>query len=621
MNPLTRSFVRIFLITTVFTAFTNIKAQDIKTAMSLTLSERYEDADEAYKKLIQSQPNNGELYYYYGENTVKAYQADTFSGSLSDVSKKASDIFLKGIAADSLNPLNYVGLGMVVLLEKADTVTANSFFAKASSFIPKNKKKYTDQHVQTLIKLGSAQIIGKKKRYEKGLGYLSKALEAAPNNVDVYLATGDLYIDRKDGSNAIKNYNKALYLDPKSPVSQVKIGNIYLAAKNLSEARKKFEDAKDIDSSFAPVYKGLGEMFSMAGYYNLSKANYKRFLDLSGNNIPAKVSYANSLYKSKAYADCVTVIDEIMTVDNSRNYLNRIAAYSCYEKSVRESTNDEKKVDYAKGLKYIETFFKSVSFDKIIPKDYAYYGRLLLKSSQDSATIEKGLSMLKKGYELDSSDFDLLSELAINSYYDKHYVLAIESYNKKIKTDKATSNDFMYLGKSYYQYAQTLKNDSVKMAQYNNAADVFTRLSKKEPDNMQALLMIANSIACTDPDSKLGLAEKYYEDLIQKASADTVKNDKELFEAYCYMGSYNLFKVPTDYNQAKFFYEKLVSLDTKNNAWVIRGYNSLAVLYYKKKDYATVKKYYQKILKIDPNNESAKEAIKQIDKANAKRDE
>ena len=61
-----------------------------------------------------------------------------------------------------------------------------------------------------------------------------------------------------------------------------------MRSRNLNEAKNYFEKAKEIDSTFAPLYRGLGEMYSMGGLANFSKQNFKKFLDLSGNNIPAK---------------------------------------------------------------------------------------------------------------------------------------------------------------------------------------------------------------------------------------------------------------------------------------------------------------------------------------------
>jgi len=62
---------------------------------------------------------------------------------MSEVAKESDAQFTKGIAADSLNPLNYIGLGMVILLEKNDTSAADVYFNKAESILPKKKSRST----------------------------------------------------------------------------------------------------------------------------------------------------------------------------------------------------------------------------------------------------------------------------------------------------------------------------------------------------------------------------------------------------------------------------------------------------------------------------------------------
>ena len=569
-------------------------SQDLNSALMLTNSERFEDADAVYKALLEKQPNNGTVYFYYGNNIIENYLSDPFSLSINEVSEKVSSIFKTGIEKDSLNPLNYIGMGKIILLQKSDTLASNKYFNKAESTIPTKKKKITNEHITILIQLAEAQILGNNKRYEKAIAYLNKAKEYQPDNTDIYIALGDIYIDRNDASNAIVNYNRAVNLNPKLPSPFVKIGNIYTAARNPNEARTYFEKAIEIDSTYAPVYKGLGEMYSMAGLYKFSKDNYKKFLDLSGNNIPAKTSYVNSLYKAKDYNDVLSLIDEILAVDNSRNYLNRIAAYSCY---------DSKPPDYERGLKYIENFFKNAQPDKIITKDYVYYGKILLMLKQDSLQIDKGFTQLIKAYNMDTTDYDLLNEIAVNAYIFKRYNIAANMYSRKAALNKATTNDYIYFGKSYYQ-----------MGQYEKAVTVFTGITKREPHNVQAYLWIANTYANMDPDSKLGLARPWYDTVIVKAVLDTSKNLKELFEAYSYLGSYFLFVKP-DYELSKTYYQNIIGLDPNNKSWIIKGYTSLGIISTKKKEYALAKKYYSKVLDLDPNNKGAQQALKQVNDA------
>src|SRR5208283_355706 len=379
----------------------NSYGQDLNSAIKLTISERYEDAGEVYKTIIKNQPTNGEAYYYFGENILKSYYADPFSVTLQEACENARKIFDGGLRADSTNKLNAIGMGMVILLQTGDTAAADKYFAKAEVF-PKNKKKYTDHHILLLIKLGTAQLVAKAPRYNKALGYLNRAHDIQPNNATINDALGDVYMSQNDASSAISNYNRALFLDPSNTVYQVKIGNIYMGARNLTEARSLFEEAQKVDSTYAPVYKGLGTMYNMSGFYKLAQANFKKFLTLSGNNIPAQISYANALFRSRSFDEAFKVTAGILKIDTSRNYLNRLAAYSAYDR--KNDTIAKKQADYALALKYIETFFRRSPSDKIILKDYSYYGNILLRLRQDTIQIDKGLSMLIKAYKMDPTD-------------------------------------------------------------------------------------------------------------------------------------------------------------------------------------------------------------------------
>jgi tetratricopeptide (TPR) repeat protein len=575
-----------------------VNSQNLEAALKLSQSERYEDADELFKQILIASPTNSDAYFYYGENILQSYLADPYSNSLTEVAIESNAQFNKGISADSTNPLNYIGKGMVILLEKNDTTAADVYFRKAEMTFPKNKKKYTDLNIVTLIKLGQAQLYAKEPRYQKAIGYLESAKTVAPNNTDIWVTTGELYESQGNASAAIANYNKAVYINPKLVVPLVKIGNLYMRSRNLEDARTNFEKAKEIDSTYAPTYRCFGEMYSLAGLDNLSILNYRKFLALSGNNIPAKIQYLISLFKAKKYTETLSVAEEILNYDKSRNYLNRIAAYSCYEK---------KPADYQRAKAYIETFFENSPSEKVIIKDYTYYGRILLRL-KDSSLIDLAFEKLLTGYLMDTTDMDLLADIAINAYVNKKYGLAIDMLNKKVTNRTADTKDYMNLGKAYYQTQR-----------YDKAIAAFNKVLSSEPDNMQAYTWKASTYTAKDPDSKEGLAKPIYETIVDKGLADTAKYKTELYNAYSYLGSYYLFSVkPPEYTDAENYYRELISLDPNNNNWIIKGYTSLGIIYYQKKDYLNSKKYYNMVLKYDPKNQNA---LKTIDGLNRILDE
>jgi uncharacterized protein HemY len=203
-----------------------------------------------------------------------------------------------------------------------------------------------------------------------------------------------------------------------------------------------------------------------------------------------------------------------MRTDTSNNDLNRALAYSYFETG-----------QYDKGLLYSKKFFRRANPEKIRATDFAYLGRLLAKTKQDSLAHE----MLVKAFKIDTSRSELLSEAAMSLIKIKKYDKAIDIYNMKITLKKAVPNDYYNLGKVYYNTKSWGKVDTT-LAYYNTLM----------PDHVQGYLWRARALVNIDTTSKLGLAKPVYESMIEKAKTDTVKNSKELMEAYSYLAYYNL---------------------------------------------------------------------------------
>jgi len=342
----------------------------------------------------------------------------------------------------------------------------------------------------------------------------------------------------------------------------------------------------------------------LGGKYKLSKINYKKFLDLSGNNLPAKVSYANSLFKAKDYAELLNVISEIQAVDNSRNYLNRLAAYAAF---------DMKPADYNKSISYIEKYMQNATPEKIILRDHLYYGRSLLKLKQDTNQIDKGISVLLKAYELDTTDNDLYSDIAKQAYDYKRFYFSERLLRRKLMRGDAASADYLNLGKVYYQTKR-----------YGRADSTFNALIAKDPKFVTAYVWSANAAYSQDPEMVKDFAKTNYEKVIEVGMVDSVKNGADIFAAYNYLFSYYLFakdKSKQDYNKSLSFAQKMTTLDPKNTQWVSQGNKNIGVAYFfiansynLKKDYKTAISFYNKVLDYDPNNEDAKKQIQALNK-------
>jgi tetratricopeptide (TPR) repeat protein len=637
----------------------NIQAQDLNSAITLTRSEQYDKADAMFQQLIKNEPGNSKNYFYYGENYLSDYFADTISNSLTVMAKSAREIYQKGVEANSNDPLNYIGLAKVAYF-LGDNKTATEMRTKARSFLLpyKNIKKISPpakDYAYALGKIAESYIKDGAVDTSVTLPLIREAIKIDNKNRDVYLIAGDIYILVNDGSKAIMYYNQAQFADPKSPTAEMKIGNIYVKGKALQVAIPHFEQAIQLNASYAPAYREMGQLYLLAQNFNKSKEYFKQYLDLTAGNIPAKTRYVNALFYAKDYEGVIKNVEEIFQVDQSRTYMNRIAGYSCYEKNPP---------DYNKALSYMETLFKTVAPERIIQKDYHYLARILIKKNQNFNKMTEELNGLKVQLEnskakyasvnaaekaklkpaLDEltaktaslekdvaasnaeinrafgeynkmlvntpDDKNLLNEMASNYYSLKRYEGAAKTWSKLLDPSKDNTEDLMRIGRAYYNGEK-----------YNTADSVFNVVAGKNPGYIPAYTWIANTYTKMDPDTKLGLAKPKFEKLIQVAAVDSLKNASVLMDAFKYLSYYHM--VNDNYSSSKDYYLRMVNLDASNKDYKIAGYNGLGTLDYRMAGtektiegrlpyLAKSEDSYSKALALDPNNTAAKNMLKVV---------
>jgi len=518
MTRIFKSTLRSTLLLTILSGAIGVHSQDIQTAFKLTRAERFEDASAAFKPLLQKNLKDGDIYYYYGDNFLQEYYSDTTNNSFKELSDSAKLLFSKGTEADPANPLNYIGLGQIALMLR-DMPKAQQNFAKAISLLPSKANKTIimapDKHATVYIKLANAYIKAGINDTAIVFGSLRTAEKLDSKNYDLYIVKGDAYIFLlNDGSKAIFNYNIAQSLNPRSPFAKLRVGQLWMRARNYQDALTYYQQVVKIDSTFAPAYRELGYLLSRANRNDEAQQNYKKFLLLSGGNTTARIQYVNTLIELKNYTEAIIQLNEILKSDTSNNDLNRALAYSYYETG-----------QYDKGLVYSKKFFSRVKPDKIRATDYSYLGRLFAKTKQDSLAHDN----LVKAFQMDTSRPELLSEAAMSMIRLKKYDKAIEDFNLKISLKKAVPNDYYNLGKVYYNTKSWGKVDTTLMY-----------YSTLMPEHVQGYLWRARALVNIDTTSKLGLAKPVYEVMIEKAKTDSVKNAKELMEAYSYLAYFNL---------------------------------------------------------------------------------
>jgi tetratricopeptide (TPR) repeat protein len=647
----------------------NVRAQDLNSAIQLTKSESYDKAEELYNALIQQEPGNSKNYYYLGENYLLDYFADTISNSLVVATKAAQEAYEKGVSANPSDPLNYIGLAKVAnyLGEEAK---ADEMRTKARSFLLPYKKikkiqPPANEYAFALAKIAESYAKDGKVDTSLALPFIRQALTIDNKNAEIFLIAGDLYMMVNDGSNAIRNYNLAQFADPQSPTAAMKIGYVYLKGRALQQAIPNFEQAIELNPNYAPAYRELGQLYWRAGRLEQSKENFKKYLDLTAGNIPAKTRYVNSLFYAGDYDEVIKNVEEILQVDKSRGYMNRLAGYSCYEKE---------NPDYAKAAMYMEKLFETVAPEYILQKDYHYLARILIKKNQDYPKLLDELNGLKTQLSRESTRLATASAANKPKYQasvdeltskvqdlegkvataEKEINKAFEEYDKAINFKRPDSDAPLtsqerailsekasnyYVYRKYNEAAKTLQklldpisNDNLaeymqvgraylRAEKYKTADSVFNVVIKNSPDYLPAYVETARTYSRMDPDFKLGLARPKFETLLRIAAKDSVSNESEIVEALRYLGYYNMEN--GNYTKAKEIYNRMINLNPGSKENKVNGFIGLAnlesraaglekTLEGKLGFLARSAEAYQKVLEIDPSNSTAKSALKWV---------
>lgn len=151
-----------------------------------------------------------------------------------------------------------------------------------------------------------------------------------------------------------------------------------VCSKNYDSALVKYAKASEYDAKNPLPYNDLANAYNKISKYAKAKENIELYLPLSDNTIDDQIRYANVLYLSKNYNDAISKMKELISKGTEKAYMYRVIGYSQYEIK-----------DYTNALMNMDNFFKKQDPKKIIPLDYFYYGKILLRDSTKKALADE----------------------------------------------------------------------------------------------------------------------------------------------------------------------------------------------------------------------------------------
>lgn len=506
-----------------FQGLSSAQGQTLKEAIRLNENEQQDEAASVYEKLIQQEPANGNLYYFLGENYLDA-----------EMPEKAASAFSLGLQKDPANPINLIGQGELKLM--------SGDLGAGKALVDQAVKASGGKNALILMEAGEAFM-----RYRKAQdlisaqNYLETAAKLEPKNPEAFNLLGDLYSELNNGTVAAGHYNKALDLDKNQVKALLHKGQLYKRSTNFEGALVEFENCLKIDPNFAPAYREMGETYFKMRNMEKAKENYKKYLELSRNNSNARLRYAYFLFESEDFKSAQSELDKISKADSSNLYMMRIIGYVALENDLPDTARR------ALSRVFILT---ADDTSKRISKDYAYYGRTLARTGNDSLGIE----YLTIAIEMDprfSEHYDDLGKMATKS--KKHH-LAVGTYRKKIERHhKVNSSDYYNLGRALYSNKEFVGADSA-----------FLKVTELSPNWATGYLYLGRTRSQIDTLFADLSAIPPYEKYIQITGADaasSAKYSKELIEANSYIAVAYLRK--KDCRKSLEFWNNVLAIDPK----------------------------------------------------------
>lgn len=511
-------------------------------------------AKETFLKSVQQEPDLS--YYYLGEIALNEGKPD-----------EAKANYEKGIA---VNPQSiYCAIGLAKLNYKSDPKE----LSKALKDIQKTAKK----DISVLLQIANAYY--QSGMPEDGAKMLDEARKVDKKSPLIYICEGDMYAKANKIGEAAAQYDQAINFDPSFVLAYIKGAKVYETI-SPSTASSMLKKVLEIDPNYAIANKYLAELSYHTGFYPQAIESYKAYFAGGDYTITDMVRYAGSLYFNKNYDEAKKAINEGLAKDPNNRILYRLLMYS---------NNDTK--DYDAAEMAAEKFFSlplETDTTKYLVQDYTTYANIL-KEKND---ISKALDEYEKAIKMDPEKVSIYKDIASTLSKEGKYMEAGDIYQKYIDVqgDKAENGDYLQMGSYYYRggsiiarslaelkKAQTAGNtnlnDSIANTQselqkfVSKADTAFAKLVNMMPDSYLGYYWRANVNSLIDQDLSKGLANPYYEKVIEiiTKDADQKDNQKPVIEAYRYFAIYYLYqfdakKKTEDKDNAKMYAEKLLEI-------------------------------------------------------------
>jgi len=308
--------------------FVGCASQEYTSAKLYIQQQEWKKAEEFLIKAIDVEPENPEIPYQLGYHIYALQKKDW---------QRMNQSFDKALAIDPNK----------IILEQGKTVKEFVILARTQFWgemynkgvaefneyraVPMDqkdaalKKTITTFEISATIKTDEAQtytmlstcnhLAG---NTDKSENYILKAVELSPNDANVNLTAGQIFMQKQEFETALPYVKKAVELEPSNTKSIRNLAQIYYDIGQLEESIQTYEVAinKETDREVkADLYFNLGILYNRVGNLEEAEYNFTNSLDENPDDIEAIMGMAQVFENAEKWRKAEKFYRELIAVD------------------------------------------------------------------------------------------------------------------------------------------------------------------------------------------------------------------------------------------------------------------------------------------------------------------
>lgn len=315
-----------------------------------------------------------------------------------------------------------------------------------------------------------------------------EALLMNPNDPEYGTLVADIYIKRGAPTLAISAYEQALARPGVVPTAEARynLGKLYRGERQYNDALREYQAAVEIDSTHAPTYKAMGELFTLAKRDEEAAIAYGAYTRLVNDDPEGYVGLANAAIETRRYNLALEAAEKAYSMDSTNVDVQLTLARAAFQNKDRER---------AKAL-----FAAVTDTTKFESDDYVYLGQLRMESKDYEGAKES----LLRAVELDSAQADAYFALGLLSLRQALPDSSVRYLQEAIRLSPTSSGAHLNLGVAYLQMKRNAEaipslREAVRLAPDYGTGHIYLGQALVSVDSLDAALIEYEAARTLDP--------------------------------------------------------------------------------------------------------------------------